>query len=284
MTSYHSNTEIKNFNTSNKPNHKNQDIIISGTFIKNGETNHWGIICDTHGNDTMKSYIEKMNFQEIIELNNPIEYIITYFKDKYTINSGSTITIIRIYKDRATFQWIGDSNARIYKNDDMIFGTKSHDMYNDEEIKRLSELEKTSGKKIGRKHTWSISILNDTDLTMIKSLYFDFGRNDIINMTNALGHGGLTGEYYSEDTYYFKDPGMYTIVYGSDGFWNMFSSTDISFLKIIHEKSIKDCCDYAFKRWSQEWAYYFDSKFIDKQKIEGNIDDISVGAFRITVK
>lgn len=293
MSSYHSNSqmnsltlnsEIENLNTSNKPNYKNQDIIISGTFIKDGETNYWGVICDTHGTDTMKSYIEKMDFQKIIELDNPIKYIIDFFKDKYTCNSGSTITIIKVYKDHATFQWIGDSSAKIYKNEEMVYCTKIHNMHNDEELLRLTELENKRGRKIKRTKSWSISILNDTDLTMTKSLYFNFNETAILNMTNTLGHNGVTGNCYSEDIYYFKDPGMYTIVYGSDGFWDMFSSTDTSFLKVIHEQSIKDCCDYTFKRWTQEWSYYFDSKIVHKQSIQGNIDDISVGAFRITIK
>ena len=202
-----------------------------------------------------------------------------------TYRLGTTLTIWKIYTDRFECYWIGDSSAKLYSENELIFKTKDHDYNNEEDIQRIIS---NGGTK---KSAWDISMKDKETLLSIPAKTIGMG-NDKINMSRALGHRGsfLKGldsitslEWFSPFDLQVipRDSSKsYKIVTGSDGFWQMTCDEDNEFISDISNTS-KELALEARKRWEATWNWDNSHGKIEEgvSLPSSNIDDICVATW-----
>ena len=202
-----------------------------------------------------------------------------------TYRLGTTLTIWKIYKDRFECYWIGDSSARLYSENNMIFKTKDHDYNNEEEIERIISNGGTSNP------AWDITMKDKDTLLSIPAKTIGIN-SDKTNMSRVLGHRGsfLKGldsltkvEWFSPFDYKViprEDNKSYKIVTASDGFWQMTCDEDTEFIANIKNTSSELALE-ARKRWEATWKWD-NSKGEIQEGVSlpyDNIDDICVATW-----
>jgi len=240
-----------------------QDYIISGKTERYG----WILVLDGHGKNIVLDYLKSLNWSEIIEKENFEKIIFQGIENLgNTENSGSTISIVKIYPEYFECLWIGDSTIKIYCNNDVIFTMPNHDQNHSKEIQKIEKM------NIEKKESWSPQVLSETEISMKLSYYFNFGPKDLLNMTHSLGHNNVTGKYFEKKKIPKDISQPYKILLASDGLWDMYHQLDdILFCK--PEIAATEILDIALKRWKQNWNYRGEiTKFPD-----GNEDDIAIG-------
>tara|TARA_B100000963_G_scaffold186070_1_gene161745 strand:- start:391 stop:1419 length:1029 start_codon:yes stop_codon:yes gene_type:complete len=202
-----------------------------------------------------------------------------------TYRLGTTLTIWKIYTDRFECYWIGDSSAKLYSENKIIFKTKDHDYNNEEEIQRIISNGGTSNP------AWDIAMKNKNTLLSVRGKTIGIG-NDKINMSRALGHrGSFLKEYGSSTSVEWFSPfdyqviprdanKSYKIVTGSDGFWQMTCDEDNNLVSDISNTS-RELALEARRRWEATWNW--DNSLGEIQENvklpEDNIDDICVATW-----
>ena len=134
-----------------------QDFVITGFYILNGEKIYWIANFDGHGTNTVIDCIRNIDFDKIMHLEHPLDYIkaeITKveagIKGIKGINgiesSGSTVCIVKIFPNRAEATWVGDSEIIISDGEKIIFKNEKHDMNHIDDIKNIRHREKGNWK------------------------------------------------------------------------------------------------------------------------------------------
>ena len=263
----------KNSSISERPDVKNQDLIINGK-LKNGSI--WYLVADGHGKNTVISKLRNLDYCKIMENKDPVEEINKEINSlPNTFNSGSTISIVIISNEKISCYWRGDSTIKIWEDSKKIFESENHDDTNEKEVSRMKDLD------VPTIDSWCPKIISTDTLTMIRKKYFvldveqSTGKVDQVNMTNCIGHNnksyGKTQEYHIT----MKPSVEYTTIVASDGLWDIVAPTDN--LQDFNEAT--DICHFALERWNQEWNYEFPGEETVKQKLGGK-DDISVALWK----
>jgi serine/threonine protein phosphatase PrpC len=252
-------------------------------FGKNDEFDYM-ITADSHGcliNKTMLiDLFNETDWSEILSTDTWCEEIIK----KSNINSfkvGSTLTVLKIYPERIECYWIGDSSAKIYEFDEenkasLLWRTKDHDYNHKNDCESmLADKELFSGIII--KDTFDIQAITPTTVLSVPSKTFRIGTEGV-NMTRVLGHQGCFAKYgFDKAVINRKKDRTYKAVAGTDGFWQVMSVEDISF---ISDKCNDSEClaKKARERWEQAWTH--DNSFgVKKEKVyfpKHNWDDVGV--------
>ena len=259
---------------------KKQDYVAHG---KRSNGDLWYLVCDGHGGNKVIEHIRQLDLCNIMENSNPAT-LIAESVDKLgdTFNSGSTMTIAIVTPSSIRCMWCGDSTLKIWGDGREIFSTKNHDCTHAEEVKRLQD------KNIETNEGWSIELIDNKALTMVKKQYYLFdkitsdGTNylyDKLNMTSSLGHNGKTGTIIEEDTITLCPGVNYTLVAATDGFWDMICKDD----NINDMVSASELVGFSIKRWSQEWCYKFPGYEDQYSNIGNSRDDIGVATWRGSV-
>ena len=125
-------------------NKSEQDYAISGST----PDFDFMVIADSHGYGYNKDYYTQMfsgiNWNEFLT-GNWRENLMTMCNHKLNSNRiGTTFTCVKITPEYFEVTWIGDSSAKIYKNNELLWQTKDHNYDNNEDIEKLKLTEKAA--------------------------------------------------------------------------------------------------------------------------------------------
>jgi len=271
---------------------KGQDQTYSGVFIDEdtGEEGKWAMVTDGHGSNTCINFLrsikqEKLN--EIIGKPTPVETMAKYINENAKIgkyeSSGSTMCLVKIYKDRVLCINCGDSRVIVYKNNNPVFLSKEHNSFNLNERKRLEAC--YPGVKIDK--TTNIKIISETKMIGIVGEYIDFPSGTRLMGSQALGHNGNTGYAPDYETIYYDKNDSIKIIIASDGLWEMVLKDNEDEIAKIAKMPCKDLMDFAVKRWLQEWEMYRDinaETFVKCSFNEKQCDDVGIVTVDIVPK
>lgn len=255
--------------------YKGQDETFTGKYIdENGEEFDWCMIADGHGYDLCIDILRNMDKQQlnsIISNSNPInmlaEHINTVFKNKrYNFTSGSTACLVKCHANYIEVINCGDSQAAVFKNNELVLITEEHNWKNKSEKERLQKLH----KNILFKPSTDIKVVGEHDLMGVYSEYIDYPDGTYIACTQSLGHNGITGCSPSTSTVYFNETDRIKVIVGSDGLWDMILKDNIEEMKMLSSMNGNDILQFAINRWLQPWNMFK----------ENNPTDITIASYR----
>jgi serine/threonine protein phosphatase PrpC len=287
---------------------KNQDIIFYGSNDSiAGSEFEWGVLLDGHGTDQFINKMRIQNWENIMSEEDPwvaLEIILNKIVGTYGDNSGSTLLMMRVYKDRIETIAIGDSEIMIHKNGEMIYKNTPHNTQNESEMKRLSEL--PIGKYQFLRQKIPIPQIRTSEIIQARIggyFYFENESSHIttqIAMSQAIGHNNVTGYAPERHIEYYSPEDSIQCIMGSDGLFEMLlipenilkvpAISDEELAEIVHKDTMdilvmnaKELCEKAEKRWKQKWIYLWHPKDPTKE-IETDFgtgwDDISAIVWR----
>jgi serine/threonine protein phosphatase PrpC len=276
---------------------KNQDIVRTG---KKSEEYFWIVCCDGHGNNTFVDILKALDWREIMEHPNSYYYMQSKLsRCYYSINSGSTLCMVKIFEDKIECISIGDSRVFIYKNEEMAYTNTPHIYSNEAERLRLSSSETVKMSNV--RYEMFPAISSETSMKQKKLSYVTFLQKHTNNtnnsvtlaMTQSIGHYNITGfapEFKTVE--YDSHMDKIRVIVGTDGFFDMclVESTGISAEEEAGRKkdkqyllqlSAEELADKAEKRWRQQWKYYyggqkFPNLFDETAFDKSSIDDIGI--------
>jgi serine/threonine protein phosphatase PrpC len=250
-----------------------QDMILTGEYHDDLDAKNnfqWIVCADGHGSylpsdiQCVISLFREFDWEDIILCNSAQEFsekinnVLKKFKTTY---SGATLSIVKIYADHFDCYWIGDSEIRIFKNNEEIFRIESHNHTNESEMQRIKDL------SIPISDTKNMKLLDEGTITMIdEGHYFHFELNDKCNMTRTFGHNQQCKEfmeYTRVERYASSGPAdKYKIVVGSDGLWDMVADFDHKYISDPINEA-QQLVDFASDRWYQKWIF-------TREDVDGN--------------
>jgi serine/threonine protein phosphatase PrpC len=265
--------------TSIKQNTSKQDFIKSGSAIDENNIEYdYIVLADGHGSrinkDIVIDFIRNYDWDTKLKYKNWYKTFTIEFEEivPKSGGSGSTLSVVRIYKDIFECWWIGDSSIRLYENSEEIWKSLDHDACNRQEHAKLIK----KGYNLKSEH--KPYVLTPTSITMVPSYRIIMASQDKIAMTRCLGHKNMTGNEIEFAVIPRNTDSRYKLVVGSDGLWDLVCNTDTSFLA-SEDTDAKILMEWIYCRWLQEWMYVHIS---GNQKItfpNWNRDDICIGVF-----
>lgn len=282
---------------------KNQDVIFYGYNDSiPGNEFEWGVLMDGHGTNMFINIMRIQDWQKIMSEVDPwtaLEIILLDISGTYGYNSGSTLLMMRAYKDRIETITIGDSEIIIHKNGKMIYKSNPHNNKNETEMLRLAEL--PQGKCHFLRQKVPIPQIRTSDTLQAKIGGYFYFENDAspittqIAMSQSIGHNNVTCYAPERHIEFFTPEDSIQCIMGSDGLFEMLlipenilkipSISDEELSEIVDKDTIdmltmtaEELCDKAEKRWKQEWNYLWHPNDPTKEVITtfGNEwDDIS---------
>lgn len=274
---------------------KNQDVVVTG---KKSEEYFWIVCCDGHGNNTFVDILKALDWKEIME--HPDSYY--YMQSKlstchYTINSGSTLCMVKIYEDKIECISIGDSRVFIYKNEEMEYTNAPHLYSNEAERQRLAS--STTVKISNVRYELFPAITSETSMKQKPLSYITFLQKNnnmnsvVLAMTQSIGHYNITGFAPEFKTIkYDSHMDHIRVIVGTDGFFDMclVENTGTSAeeeagrekdKQDLLQLTAEELADKAEKRWKQQWKYYyggskFPNLFEETAFDKSSIDDIGI--------
>lgn len=276
--------------TLNRDSNYGQDFSTCGEGIDDFGTYEFIVIADGHGKgkyielmssnnfnwnkiisqSTGKAILEQLHKQIEEACNNDIDKIVNFEND------GSTLSIVKIYKNMIKCFWIGDSQIKIFKNKKEWFKSKNHTAKNKKELLRL---ENTETIEYTIKKVKSLFIADPHTLTKAYQKQIHFYTNNTcekMNITRALGHNNALHPNFQIKTLFIDEEDAIDIVVASDGFWDMHCETNEDDIKGLLKKTAKDLALDTLQRWQQTWNYKNAAYPLPKSEI----DDISIAIFR----
>jgi serine/threonine protein phosphatase PrpC len=268
-----------------------QDAAYEGRAIdeQTGETYHYGIITDGHGsNETVRkirSIIEE-NIDVILNSVTPhleiqsrldeihkgqMEYAeslhesIFYKNTKsHMLNSaysgGSTFLLSKLYSNRIEVFSIGDSEAYIMINNQVVYHNPLHIWSNESEKARLQS---RTDIKVRPIYQSIPHIISPTRTGFEKSACLEYtDESQDISMklapTQSLGHNGITQFAPEKMTIPLEPTDAVKIVLASDGLWDVFVPDHPDDSRRLMEMDGEELADLAESRWKQEWEVAVD--------------------------
>ena len=279
---------------------KNQDVVRTG---KKGEEYFWIVCCDGHGNNSFVDILKALDWQEIMEHPNSYYYLQSKLSTcRYTINSGSTLCMVKIFEDKIECISIGDSRVFIYKNEEMEYTNTPHLYSNEAEHRRLGS--STTVKISNVRYEMFPAITSETSMKQKQLSYVTFLQKNtnntnnsvVLAMTQSIGHYNITGFAPEFKTItYDSHMDHVRVIVGTDGFFDMclVENTGTSAeeeagrendKKDLLQLSAEELADKAEKRWRQQWKYYyggprFPNLFEETAFDKSSIDDIGIAVW-----
>lgn len=261
----------------------NQDCAWNGKS-EDGTFEFVGV-SDSHGRsvrnnkDTIINQCIYRNWSKFLQQEDWVECFVEDTCSNITRGIGATFTLVKIFADRFECYWVGDSTAKIYCGDELIFKTVDHCNQNQKEIERLMEC------KFQTKNGWDIAPKDSETLLSFPSKFFVKNREGC-NMTRSLGHDGVFNEGLecpiSSATIPRDAEQTYKVIAATDGLWGMVA-TDDSDKSFISDTSVtsQQLANFASERWNKAWTWDNSAGEI-KTNIKlpkNNIDDIGVSVW-----
>ena len=245
----------------------------------------WIVVFDGHGRHKQPApvvdlirLLKQYNWKQLMETRedrNPIHMIEEKIKLVYQCTSGigAAISIIEIIDNKnVTIWWKGDAAVKIFKKNgediNIVTTTKIPSM--EQEIVRLASQD-ISATTVD---SWQVCGLSETELTMRKNPIYVFENTERINMSQSIGHNGLTGMVDQKIEYTLNDDDEYRIWAGSDGIWDIAGLDNEDVLNKFWTYSARNIAEWAVNQWNREWVYvWYDTK--TPGQMIGDCDDVT---------
>jgi len=233
---------------------KGQDYIITDQTIdlQTGEVFNWAAVFDGHGNNDCIDFIRKIpssTMNEFIVSNKPIQRLANYINKnlKTTKSSGSTMCLVKIYRDRIECINCGDSQVVVYRNGNIKFVSKEHNYLNKNERNRLAD-------DVTFIPSMNIKMIDTDSLVSVYSEYIEWNE-DLTRLacSQALGHNGITGCAPDKTIIPISPNDNYKIIIGSDGLWDMVMMNDKNEMTELYYMDADDIMKQTTDRWLQQW-------------------------------
>lgn len=264
--------------------HKGQDQAYQGTFldVDTGEPGNWAMITDGHGNDKCIAYLRSIpqgELDKVISLPNPAETLFKMVNENVVLGfrecSGATLNIVKVYSDRIVCINMGDSQAAVYKNGELVFLTEFHDSSNETECERLMK----ENPSVSFFPSKSCVVTTDGKMYQVDAQYVTHTSYITLALTQALGHNGVTGCAPDTTTIPYGPEDTLHIVIGSDGFWDMVAENAPEEKLRFADMSSEELLKFAIDRWLQTWDMYIDRdkpEFRTCSYSKNDCDDVGV--------
>lgn len=244
----------------------NQDHTITGST----EQFDYLIIMDGHGLGKCIEQAKLFDWNTIVS-NNSAKQILSAINRELLLHckslagDGSTISIVKIYKDNIHVLWLGDSQVHILV-DDIYYKTKNHNTENMVECNRETNI-------IELQNTFNI-INNDTCLQVPRK-YFVLSNGDVLAMSRALGHDFATFQQFDELNIPLTIDSTIKILAATDGLYDMLYEKEP--LRIYLNYNAENFTHLAKQRWMQIWNMYDKaSEQLIPVSFQNDMDDIGV--------
>ena len=242
-----------------------QDFVKTGRYYDIENSNghfDWMVIADGHGRP-LDGWGEVIDIFRAIPWSKVIhnktvddfnECILGYLDGVNTNQNGSTLSIVKIFGDYIECFWIGDSQIRVYENNKSVFESVNHNAENENEMKRMRDMEKDGTLSI--RNTDDIKVLSSSIITMADNIskYFDFDFWNKINMTRSFGHNNVTKLFMEYERIDRNPYAKYKVMAATDGFWDMTGKFD-NLINSSEYTNAKFLSKIAKGRWEQKWTY-----------------------------
>jgi len=240
---------------------KRQDQAYQGIFIdeETGEKGKWAMITDGHGNDKCIAYLRSIpqaELDKVVGLKNPAETLFAMVNKNVLLrlheSSGATLNLVKVYSDRLVCINMGDSQAAVYKNGELVFLTEFHDSSNPVERQRLMK----ENPSVGYFPSKSCVVTTDGKMYQADAEYIHHTSYVILALTQALGHRGVTGCAPTTTTISYGPEDTVRVVIASDGFWDMVAENAPEEKLRFADMSSDELLNFAVDRWLQPWDMY----------------------------
>ena len=247
----------------------------------------WLIALDGHGKHhsddipdvDLIAWLREFNWAKLMQNRddkNPIicleEQISSLFKSTRGIGAALSITEI-IDNTKVTIWWKGDAATKILRcnSDGEIDIVASTELPSKEdEVARFTEM----GQSIPYEDGWQVSAISESELTMRPNGIYIFTCVDKMNMSQAIGHDGLTGIVDQSLEYNLEEQYAYRIIGASDGIWDISALENKDVLNKFWNSSAEELVTWAVSQWYRKWVYIWgDTKVVDQQI--GDCDDVT---------
>ena len=209
----------------------------------------------------------KLPWNVIIDNANIIGEINKRLKLLYTLGSGATLSIVKVFEDRFECEWVGDSTIVIFDKDHhILFKSRDHNSANSDEEKRLQH--------IRAEVSWKPIVLSSKRITVETNKTYHFAYRDILNMTRSLGHGNLVSSESDKVTLARTKGDKYRVVVATDGLWDILCDDDY---QTISQMTTQEIGGLAIHRWTQTWEYTYQGSTNMQAFPEG--DDIGIATW-----
>ena len=274
-------THAIDINTSINQLSKGQDHIITDQSIdlETGELFNWAAVFDGHGSNECIDFIRKIpssTMNDFIVSNKPIQLLYEYINEnlKSIQSSGSTMSLVKFYRDRIECFNCGDSQIVVYRNGNIKFISKEHNYLNKNERNRLVD-------DVTFIPSMNIKMTNKDTLVSVYSEYIEWNE-DLTRLacSQSLGHNGITGCVPDKTIIPITPNDNYKVIIGSDGLWDMTMMDNKREMTELYYMDAEDIMKQTTDRWLQPW------KMIDLLRNDTNVhhctyqprhcDDISV--------
>jgi len=250
----------------------------------------WIIVQDGHGTNHCIHYLDTLDYDTIMQQENPAEEIHRLVQTKVSgnrfIRTGSTLCIARIIPGFVEIINAGDSQATVFIDGQKVFCSYPHsftDAFNGdpEEYTRLqSVLHPETPSKRGQ--TLKVITPELISYADARVSMFKCGRELVPSM--ALGHENMTG-FAPKKTRCPILPGqkVRVCVY-SDGVSDMQIDNDLKEDSEMQSMNVTELVDKYEKRWKQQWLFAEDISRLDKTvqtNMGGSFDDLCMGIIDI---
>jgi len=248
-----------------------QDYVVNGSFCKDNDEYDYVAAMDGHGTGYNRhsciALLRGLDFTEVAQQPNPVEYIRQQLLGYNLVQSGSTFTFARINKTKQQIEVInvGDSMTAVFKNEKLVYTTPIHCFQNLEEVKRTKSLIREIRPATAPKP------VNDTDVHLIESNVGVWNTGEVLVPTQSFGHNNMTGLAQSQHMIKYDPEDKVRVICGTDGFWDM---KMIDYPYIAVESAIR-LVNVAERKWKQQWMY-FDGKHKPVQTSFEEADDIGI--------
>lgn len=268
---------------------KGQDQAYRGTFVdeSTGETGQWAMITDGHGSNTCINYLRRipqLELNKAMGTASPAETLadmVNKFSNIWSReSSGATLCAVKVYKDRVVCMNVGDSQAAVYKNGELVFVTKEHNSLNEKEKARLS----THNPSIKYNSSHKIHVTSDKTMYSVPCEYIQHAPHITLALSQAIGHCGVTGCAPDTTSIPYGPEDTVRVIIGSDGFWDMIAQNEPDEMAKLCDMTSEELLKFGVDRWLQPWSMRQDSENqdFDTYKYEREqCDDLSVAKIDI---
>lgn len=244
-----------------------QDFVKSGKSTGAGEPYSYMIVTDGHGTNIVINALRQLPWDVIIDSANIIGEINKRLNLLFTLGSGATLSIVKVFEDRFECEWVGDSTIVIFDKDHhILFKSRDHNSSNPDEEKRLQH--------IRAEVSWKPIALNSKRITVETNKTYHFAYRDILNMTRSLGHGNLVSCESDKVTLERTKGDKYRVVVATDGLWDILCDDDY---QTISQMTTQEIGELANQRWTQTWEYTYQGRTDMQTFPEG--DDVGIATW-----
>lgn len=245
----------------------------------------WIVVFDGHGSHKdiiptvdLVTWLKHYNWKQLMktrENRNPIHVLEEIIAEQYSCTKGigAAISITEIIDNKhITIWWKGDASTKIFDitGGDINIVAETKIPSKKEELIRLD----SQNISVEISNSWQVCGLTETELTMRPNDIYKFGEHDIMNMSQGIGHDGITGVVDQKIEYTLNDDHDYRIWAGSDGIWDIAGLDNKAILNKFWIYSARQMAEWAVNQWKREWVYVWYGTRTPGQMI-GDCDDVT---------